>query len=192
MVTKQVTVFPDPDEFAKWVRRSIADLGMYPGNFLLDPQVPGSRNRVALIIKQPHRLRLAVARRLHREIVETAHAQGVELLPLPLDVLETRPMTRSPEASIVDRTAGSALASAPGSDDAVAAASSEPFSTAHPSLSFPQAEMGGRAAPPATTHGPRGLKYIALRALPYVTDIIACAALFAFLIVSLFIGAAVQ
>ena len=79
--------FPTEDEFAVWVRRSIADLNMHPANFLLDDGVPGSKNRVALILKNPHTLRFGMARRLHREIVEQAKARDVELLPLHLDAL---------------------------------------------------------------------------------------------------------
>ena len=84
----RATTFPEAVAFLTWVKRSIADLDMHPSNFLLDENVPGSINRLNRIIAKPDTLRFSVARRLHREIIEKAHARGVELLPLQLDVLQ--------------------------------------------------------------------------------------------------------
>lgn len=73
---------PSPTDFAVWVRRAIADLGMYKSNFLLDPNVPSSRNRVSYMLDNPHLMKLEWVSRLEREILNAAAEKGVELLPL--------------------------------------------------------------------------------------------------------------
>jgi len=74
--------FPEPEAFANWVRRALADLRMRPSEFLVDEGKPGSVNRVAAILKNPSSVKLSMARRLEAELLEEARRQGKDLLPL--------------------------------------------------------------------------------------------------------------
>ena len=78
----------DPQAFVVWVRRALADLRTAsaprhrPSHFLLDEDVPGSKNRVANMPAQPELIRLGYASRLEDEIRAEAKRYGVDLLPM--------------------------------------------------------------------------------------------------------------
>lgn len=75
-------ILPDPQAFVTWVKRAMADLEMRPYEFLRDEGVPGAKNRVYNILKNPHAVKLEWAMRLESEIKEAARLQGMALLPL--------------------------------------------------------------------------------------------------------------
>lgn len=79
---KDSLTLPQTNEFLRWVKRSLADLSMRPSNFLLDPNKPGSINRLSNIYKNPSSLKLGEAQNLELEIRTAAASKDVELLPL--------------------------------------------------------------------------------------------------------------
>lgn len=80
---KPSMTLPENKDFLIWVKRSLADLGMSPSQFLRDEGKPGSANRLNNIFRNPSALKLAIAKRLERELRASAAERGIELLPLP-------------------------------------------------------------------------------------------------------------
>lgn len=82
-----VPVVPAPEQFAEWVRSSIDQLGTYPSYYLLEDDVPGSKNRVSNFLKNPNCLQLHLASELQRQLLTDAVRRGVNLKPIVIQPL---------------------------------------------------------------------------------------------------------
>lgn len=84
-----VPVIPSPEVFSDWVKQSTVLLGTFPSQYLLDPEKPGSKNRVTNFLADPSHMSLAMSCRLQHEILTDAVRKGVHLKPIEIKPLQS-------------------------------------------------------------------------------------------------------